>query len=153
VSLLNNCKTITWIAPTGQLVPSHSELISFSEWQVSEIGKLSLILYPKTKLITLNYHDKKKTHKYKDVLSDNCIELLIRHNKHLEHNEAQIGYYESDIYDATKGMERSNRQIVYDFNSDLRKLFQIAKEVKPFEWIGKGKTRSLKANFNLKVKY
>jgi len=123
------------------------------QFAIDNINNLTLCYYVKDRNITFICNGSKKTYKAPTMLNANCLELLTRYNKQTEHNEPQIGYYAADIYDATSAKERSNRQIVSDFNHALRKHFRLGKEVKPFEWIGKGKTRSLKANFTLKVKY
>lgn len=124
-----------------------------SQFVIDDIAQLTLSYYIKDNNITLICNGSKKTYKAQTLLNANCLELLTRYNKQDEHNEPLIGYYAADIYDATSAKERSNRQIVSDFNHALRKHFKLGKEVKPFVWIGKGKNRILRANFTLKVKY
>lgn len=120
---------------------------------ITDIKKLAITIYTNSDKVKLAYEDKHITLEAAKVLSPNCKELLLRHDKHLNHHERAVSYYDSDIYDAQNSSERSNHQIVADFNYAFRKFFDLDKKIKPFKWIGKKADRSLKANFTLKVDY
>jgi len=130
-----------------------------SHERVSQLGKINKIsdlfvtFYPNNGKVTFAYQDHKFTTTFLNHFSENCKELLIRHDKHINHGESPVAYYDSNIYDKEIYRERPNRQIVYDFNYALRKLLGIAKDQKPFVWVGKGKDRLLMVNFTLSVKY
>jgi hypothetical protein len=128
-------------------------LAELSNWKIDSITDLNIIMFTKDRNVQFIYGNRKVVLPLKQAFSNNSIRLLILYDKHINHQEASIGCYSPTISDGIKS-KRTNEGIVSDFNYDLRKLLNLDKNLKPFEWFGVTKMdKTLKANFSIKVVY
>lgn len=122
-------------------------------WKVADIRALRVTLYAQSGKIRLQHGSQSHLATAAELFSDNCLRLLIAYDKLRTYGEGSLGYYESTLADARKRSQRTNRQIVADFNHALRKHLGLDKQCKPFVWLGNRHRRDLKANFSLTVVY
>jgi TPR repeat protein len=126
----------------------------FSTWHIQNAHDVKIILNlgDKNKTMTIEHQKDKATFKFRELFTNNCISLMVKHYQYINEGKEAIRYIEYTV--AALKSKRKNHEIVSDFNTRFRELMghKRDKDFKAFEWIGKAKgTRSLKANIQIEV--
>lgn len=129
----------------------------FAGWEVSDLAKLQLHINPRERSIVVRYGRRSARFGLRDLFSPCALRLLIDFDKHAaDPHEPPVAYW-GDSVSRALGQTRSNQRVVSDFNSRLRALFGLEKQVKAFAWLpgtlGRRREKSLRINFQLQVHY
>lgn len=157
------------LSQSGEIILPRSQTVSvkpratqpgqpnLQAWNVSDLGKVIIHLNEKEKTIVVRNGRNSARFGLTQLFSPSCLRLLIDFDKHArDPHEPAIAYLGNSVNQALN-LNRSNQNVVSDFNAKFRQIFGLAKTAKAFTWLPGTKLRkqdkSLKIHFQLKVNY